>query len=235
MNFDPTANRLLAALDSTDFALLQGRLRKVSLEQEQVLQQQEELVEHVYFPLKGVISLVSVMDSGEVVETATIGREGTLGAFGGLGQWRAFSRARVQIPGTAATMTVDSFQLAASQSVGLRNLILRYKEAQLAQVQQTAACNALHDLEQRLARWLLQLLDRVDDSVLPLTQEVIAQMLGVRRSSVTDVAGAIQKRGLIRYHRGRIDVTDRPKLEEAACECYRAIRRRTEAVFGVRA
>jgi CRP-like cAMP-binding protein len=100
MNFDPTANRLLAALDSTDFALLQGRLRKVSLEQEQVLQQQEELVEHVYFPLKGVISLVSVMDSGEVVETATIGREGTLGAFGGLGQWRAFSRARVQIPMT---------------------------------------------------------------------------------------------------------------------------------------
>ena len=234
MDFDPTANRLLAALDSADFALLESRLGRVSLRQGQVLQQQEELVERVYFPLEGVISLVSVMASGEVVETATIGREGTLGAFGGLGQWRAFSRASVQIPGTAAAMTVDSFQLAASQSVGLRNLILRYKEAQLAQVQQTAACNALHDLEQRLARWLLQLLDRVDNDVLPLTQEVIAQMLGVRRSSVTDVAGAIQKRGLIRYHRGRIDVTDRAGLEEAACECYRAIHRRTEAVFGVR-
>jgi hypothetical protein len=143
----------------------------------------------------------------------------------------AFSRASVQLPGEAAMISVAHFQAAARQSAHIRDLILRYKEALLAQVQQAAACNALHQLEARLARWLLQILDRVDDPKLPLTQEFMAQMLGVRRSTVTVLAGKLQELGLIRYHRGHVVVLDRAGLEKTACECYAAIRRRTDAVF----
>jgi CRP-like cAMP-binding protein len=231
MNRDQRRNHLLMSLDGADFALLAPHLREVSLAQGFVLQEQETLVEQVYFPLSGVISLISVMAAGEVVETATIGREGTVGAFGGLGPWKAFSRAAVQLPGIATAISVSHFQAAVSRSERIRNLILRYKEALLGQVQQTAACNALHPLEARLARWLLQTLDRADDPKLPLTQEFIAQMLAVRRTTVTLVAGHLQEAGLISYRRGRIVVLDRPRLEEAACECYATIRRRTDAVF----
>jgi CRP-like cAMP-binding protein len=231
MRGDPRTNRLLRALDGADFALLSPHLKHVPLRQGQILQEQEALVEEVYFPLNGVLSLISVMAGGELVETATVGREGAVGAFGGLGPWHAFSRASVQLPGTAAMIAVTHFQAAARQSGHIRDLILRYKEALLAQVQQTAACNALHQVEARLARWLLQTLDRADDASLPLTQDFIAQMLGVRRTTVTAVAGKLQELGLIRYHRGHIVVLDRARLEETACECYAAIRRRTEAVF----
>jgi CRP-like cAMP-binding protein len=137
----------------------------------------------------------------------------------------------VQLPGLATVIPVASFQAAVAQSDRIRNLVLRYKESLLAQVQQTAACNALHHLEERLARWLLQALDRTDGSHLPLTQELISQMLAVRRSTVTVIAGKLQEAGLIRYHRGRIEIVDHLKLEEAACECYGTIRRRTDAVF----
>jgi CRP-like cAMP-binding protein len=231
MDLDPRANRLLMSLDEADFAPLAAHLRTGPLLQGQVLQEQESPVEQVYFPLSGVVSLISVMQGGEVVETATIGREGAIGAFGGLGPWNAFSRAVVRLPGTAAVMSVAHFQAAVGQSDRIRNLILRYKEALLAQVQQTAACNALHSLEARLARWLLQTLDRTDDPKLPLTQDFMSQMLAVRRTTVTLIAGQLQEAGLISYRRGLVVVLDRPRLEEAACECYRTIRRRTDAVF----
>jgi CRP-like cAMP-binding protein len=231
MSVDRRASRLLMALDGADLALLSPHLKEVSLRQGQILQEQEALVEEVYFPLNGVVSLISVMEGGEVVETAAVGREGAVGAFAGLGPWHAFSRASVQLPGAAATISVAHFQAAARQGTRIRDLILRYKEALLGQVQQTAACNALHQLEPRLARWLLQTLDRVDDPKLPLTQDFMAQMLGVRRSTVTVVAGKLQELGLIRYHRGHVLVLDRAGLEETACECYAAIRRRTDAVF----
>jgi CRP-like cAMP-binding protein len=203
----------------------------MSLPQGLVLQEQEALVEDVYFPSSGVISLISVMEGGEVVETATVGREGAVGAFGGLGPWRAFTRAVVQVPGAAAVISVARFQAAAGQSSRIRNLILRYKEALLGQVQQTAACNALHPLEARLARWLLQTLDRADDPALPLTQDLMARMLAVRRTTVTLIASQLQDAGLIRYRRGHLHVLDRSRLEETACECYRTIRRRTDAIF----
>jgi CRP-like cAMP-binding protein len=137
----------------------------------------------------------------------------------------------VDLPGVAAVIAVAHFQSVVGQSAHMRNLILRYKEAMLAQVQQTAACNALHQLEERMARWLLQALDRTDSPNLPLTQELISRMLAVRRSTVTVIAGKLQQAGLIRYHRGHIEIVDRLKLEEAACECYSTIRRRTDAVF----
>src|SRR5262245_13526982 len=231
MNPDLRGNRLLKTLDGADFDLLAPHLRQASLKQGSLLQEQEAPVERVYFPLSGVISLISVMEGGEVVETATVGREGAVGAFGGLGPWRAFTRAVVQLPGTAAVISVAPFQAAVSQSNQLRNLILRFKEALLGQVQQTAACNALHPLEDRLARWLLQTLDRADGAELPLTQDFMAQMLGVRRTTVTLIAHRLQHAGLIRYRRGLLQVLDRSGLEETACECYGTIRRRTDAVF----
>jgi CRP-like cAMP-binding protein len=232
MDFAQHGNRLLMALERADFALLAPHLHNLPLVQGLVLQEQETPVKQVYFPVSGVISLISVMEGGEVVETAMVGREGAVGAFGGLGPWNAFTRAVVQSPGMAAVIPVARFQAAVAQSDRIRNLILRSKEALLAQVQQTAACNALHPLEARLARWLLQTLDRSDDSKLPLTQDFIAHMLAVRRTTVTLIAGRLQQAGLISYRRGHIVVPDRAKLEEAACECYRAIRRRTDAVFG---
>jgi CRP-like cAMP-binding protein len=231
MNANQLSNRLLMSLEGADLALLTPHTREVSLRQGEIVQEQEALVERVYFPLDCVISLISVMKGGEVVETAIIGREGAVGAFAGFGPWHAFSRASVQLPGQAAAIAVADFQAATRQSQRIGNLILRYKEALLAQVQQNAACNALHQLEARLARWLLQTLDRTDDPSLPLTQDFIAQMLGVRRSTVTEVAGKLQESGLIRYHRGRIAVLDRPRLEETACECYATTRQRSEAVF----
>jgi len=225
------SNLLLATLDAASLSLLEPHLRQVSLVQGQVLQEQEAPVEKVYFPVSGVISLISVMQGGEVVETAMVGREGAVGAFGGLGPWNAFTRAVVQLPGLAAVIPVAQFQAAVAQSDRIRNIVLRYKEAMLAQVQQTAACNALHHLEERLARWLLQALDRSDGSNLPLTQDLISQMLAVRRTTVTLIAGKLQEVGLISYRRGHIEIVDRLKLEEAACECYHTIRRRTDAVF----
>lgn len=194
MNYlDQRGNRLLRVLDEADFDLLAPHLRQMPLPRGLVLQEQEAPVEHVYFPSSGVISLISVMEGGEVVETATVGREGTVGAFGGLGPWKAFTRAVVQLPGTGAVISVSHFQMAVSQSNHIRNLILRYKEALLAQVQQTAACNALHPMEARFARWLLQTLDRSDDPKLPLTQDFMAQLLAVRRTTVTLIASRLRR------------------------------------------
>jgi CRP-like cAMP-binding protein len=227
---DKLQNRLLAALEPADYALLTPHLRTACFARGAVLQEQEAPVDQVYFPLNGLVSLVSVMEDEQVVETAVVGREGTVGAFAGLGPWHAFTRATVQIPATIAVIPTSYFQAAVSQSERIRDLVLRYKEALLGQVQQTAACNALHQLEPRLARWLLQALDRTDERELPLTHDSLAEMLSVRRTTVTVVAGKLQEAGLIHYRRGRIGVLDRAGLEHLACECYRAIRRRTEGV-----
>ena len=224
-------NGLLAALEPFDLALLHAHMRQLSLTAGEILQEQEAPIEQIYFPLSGLISLVAVMEAGEGIEAATVGRRGAIGAFAGLGHWYAFTRAVVQIPGTAMVISASNFQAAVSRSERIRDLILRHKEGLLAQVQQTAACNALHQVEARLARWLLQAIDCVDDSQLPLTHDHLAEMLGVRRTTVTVIAGKLQDACLIRYHRGRIDVLDRVGLEKMACECYRTIRRRTDAVF----
>jgi len=222
-------NRLLAALEPADYALLSPHLRTAYFAQGAILQEQEAPVAHVYFPMSGMVSLVSVMQDGQLVETAVVGREGAVGAFAGLGPWHAFTRATVQIPATVAVISASHFQAAVSRSERIRDLILRYKEALLGQVQQTAACNALHPLETRMARWLLLALDRTEGEV-PLTQVSLAQMLGVRRPTVTFVARRLQADGLICYRRGRLVVLDRVGLEDLACECYRAIRGRTDNV-----
>jgi CRP-like cAMP-binding protein len=231
VNLEQCGNRLLRSLAGADVALLAPHCREMSLRQGLILQEQEAPFEQVYFPLSGVISLVTVMEDGDMIQTAMVGSEGAVGGFGGFGPCNAFSRALVQLPGEAVVIPVARFQAAVGQSNRIRNLILRYREVLLAQVQQTAACNALHPMEARLARWLLQVLDRVDDPNLPLTQDFIAQMLGAQRSTVSAIAHKLQEAGLISYSRGHILVLDWPMLEETACECYRAIRRRRVAMF----
>jgi len=199
---------------------------KHSLLRGEILQEQEAPVAQVYFPMSGLVSLVSVMEDGQEIETALVGRDGAVGAFVGLGRWNAFARATVQIPATCAVITESYFRAAVSRNEPIRDLMLRIRETLFGQVQQTAACNALHPLEARLARWLLQALDLTDHRELPLTQEGLAKMLGVRRTSVTLAANSFQADGLIRYRRGHIVVLNRVGLEHVACECYRAIRRR---------
>jgi CRP-like cAMP-binding protein len=218
------ANRLLTALPLDDLALLTPHLKQVTLDQGVVLHEQGDQIEDVYFPHDGIISLVAVMQRGDAIEAATVGREGAVGALAGLGPRRSHTRAVVQVAGSASWIAAWRFRESADQSAAIRDLIVRSGEMLLIQVQQTAACNALHDVEARLSRWLLQARDRVEGNVIRLTHEFLSQMLGVRRPTVTVVANALQRDGLIRYHRGRIEILDVPRLETRACECYAAIR-----------
>jgi len=178
-----------------------------------------------------MVSLVAVMQSGATVETATIGRGGIIGASAGLGASTTMARAVVQLPGTAAWLSASHFHAATSQSHAIRELIVRYNDLLLAQVQQSVACNALHALEVRLCRWLLQTRDCMDVDVIPLTQQFLGQMLGVRRTTVTIAARLLQSAGLIRYRRGHIQILDRAALEHSSRECYAVIRHNTNKVF----
>src|SRR5262249_57237435 len=164
------------------------------------------------------------MRQGDAIEIATIGYEGAVGSFAGLGSRRAHTRAVVQVRGSASRIAASRFRKVAEDSEAVCRLILRYGEMLLIQVQQTAACNALHPVEARLSRWLLQARDRLESNTINLTHEFLSQMLGVRRTTVTVVAHTLQEAGLIRYHRGLIEIIDQPGLEARACECYAAIR-----------
>jgi CRP-like cAMP-binding protein len=223
-------NHLLASLPPADLALLTPHLKDIVLTQGDVLQEQGETISEVYFPHDGIISLLAVMQQGDAIETATVGREGAVGSLTGLGPNWSHTRAEVQVAGTASRIGAQRFRKAAESSYAIREIVVRYGEMLLIQVQQTAACNALHDVEERLSRWLLQARDRVDGNIIRLTHEFLSQMLGVRRPTVTVVARMLQDAGLIRYHRGHIEIIDRPGLEARACECYDMIRRRLDKV-----
>jgi len=224
-------NRFLAALSAEDHALLAPHLRPVRLERGAVLHESGDTIEHVYFPHSGMVSLVAVMRNGATVETMTVGRTGVVGAAAGLGSRRVLGRAVVQLPGAATRVPAAHFQAAANQSEAIRNLLVRYNDLLILQIQQSVACNALHPLEARLCRWLLQSHDCVDDDTVPLTQELLGQMLGVRRTSVTLTARLLQSAGMIRYRRGLVQIVDRAALEETACECYAAVRHSIDGVF----
>ena len=228
---DPLANRILASLSQTDFSRVSSLLKNVSYEQGFVLQEPGDEVEHIYFPYVGMISLLAVLKDGNAIETATVGREGVVGAMAGLGLHTALERAVVQVPMAGAQIAAPMFRKAAQQSSELRNLIVKYNEVLLAQVQTTAACNALHHVEARLSRWILQTRDRTDTDRIPLTQEFLSEMLGVRRTSVSEVAHKLQAAGLIRYSRGVIEIVDRPALEQRACECYAGIREKAARIL----
>jgi CRP-like cAMP-binding protein len=227
-------NRLLSALQPHDFAVLSRHLKELHFEQSVVLQEAGTLVENIYFPQAGMISVLATMQEGAAVETATVGREGAIGIMAGLGSRRAAGRAVVQIEGLSSQIAVAPFRAAVNQSAGIRDLVVRYNDAQMALVQQSAGCNALHHVEKRLCRWLLQTRDRSDSDVLPLTHEFLSQMLGVQRTSVTLIARQLQAEGLIRYRRGRVEIIDRGGLEMKSCECYEVTRRTNEDVFSPR-
>jgi len=171
------------------------------------------------------------MQSGATVETATIGRSGVIGASAGLGARSTIARAVVQLSGTATWISGARVHAAANQSETLRDRIGRYNDLLLAQVQQSVACNALHALEARLCRWLLQTRDCTDGDVIPVTQDFLGQMLGVRRTTVTNAARVLQGAGLISYRRGHIQIVNRPALQEIACECYAVVKHNSDSTF----
>jgi CRP-like cAMP-binding protein len=224
-------NRLLGALSAVDFALISPHIRNVSYRLGTRLHETGGPIETVYFPQSGMISILAVMEGGKGVETATVGREGAVGIIAALIGIRAHGRAVVQLAGDVAQVPVAQFRHAVSHSAGIRDLIRRYSDAQLALVNQVAGCNAIHPVTRRLCRWILQTRDRTDNDVFPMTQEFLAEMLGVQRTSVTMLAHELQSLGLIRYRRGQIQIIDRPGLEERACECYSAAQRTIDAVF----
>jgi CRP-like cAMP-binding protein len=224
-------NALLSALPDDDFSLLAPHLRIVPLERGAILRDDLAEIESVYFPLSGAASRVAVLRNGATVETTMIGRTGIVGYTAGLGLRRAAGRVVVQIPGEAARIAASQFEAAVKQSEALRDLVVRYGGLVLAQTQQCVACNALHHLDGRLCRWLLHADDCVESDPIPLTQELLAQMLGVRRTTLTVVARLLQATGLIRYRRGRIHILNRAAIEQSACECYAVIKQHSDNLF----
>lgn len=229
---EKVSNRVLAALPPAEMALLAPWLREVSLPRGTVLHEPGDLVEDVYFPHDALISLITIMGDGTSIETGTVGREAALGITVAPTPVRAAGRAVVQLAGTAARIGVAELEGAATRSPALRDLVGRCNELLIMQLQQSVACNALHDTEARLCRWLLEYSDRAGDA-LALTQDFLAHTLGVRRTTVTIIAQILQNAGMIRYRRGVIQIVDRPALEAGACECYRTIRQRTDALLSV--
>ena len=218
------ANRLLAALSPRDFAVLEPHLEPVALPRGKALFEPGDDVTTTYFPCnRAMVSLLIVTRDGREVEAATIGREGAIGGIVSEGHKPAFGRAVVQVPGEALAIPTSHLEAAKTGSPRFSDLFARYADALLAQMMQSIACNALHTAEERACRWLLACHDRAGDAVIHLTQESFAEMLGLQRTTVNAVTGALAARGLIRNHRGRVEVIDRPGLERAACECYAAV------------
>lgn len=216
-------NKLLSALDPADRDWLAPNLQHQALERGRVLFAAGAPISHVYFLHSGVISLEIASIKGAMVESATIGNEGAIGLGGLLADDMSFTHQVVELPGRASVIDRRHFLRAVYASASLRALLWRYSDYFASHMLQIAACNALHDAEERLARGLLQLADRWDEPVLPVTHEVLSKMLGVRRSTVTLAAHVMQTAGLISYKRGRLAILDRSGLEELSCECYGVI------------
>ncbi|MDZ4375030.1 MAG: Crp/Fnr family transcriptional regulator [Phenylobacterium sp.] len=217
-------NRLLGAVAPREFSIIAPHLERVSLPRGKVLFEPGDEVEVTYFPLhRTMVSLLIVTRDGHEVEAATIGREGAVGGIVSEGQKPAFGRAVIQIPGEAFAISTTHLETAKNGSARFGDLFARYADALLAQIMQSVACNALHTVEARCCRWLLATHDRAGDGMIHLTQESLAEMLGVQRTTVTAVTRTLQERGLIRTRRGGVEVVDRKALERGACECYAAV------------
>jgi CRP-like cAMP-binding protein len=220
----PLSNKLLAALPREDFALLSPHLTTHGIAQGTVLCEPDDEIDQIYFPLSGMVSLVMVMKDGKAIETATVGREGVIGAMAGLGLHRTRVRALAQLPLFAGRISASLLRKAAIRSKAIADLCIRYNETLLDQARVTAACNALHPIESRFCRWLLQSRDRAESDTIQLTQEFLSEMLGVRRTSVTEVAVKVQATGAISYSRGQIKIIDVDVLKALSCECYETLR-----------
>jgi CRP-like cAMP-binding protein len=219
----PLDNKLLTSLPRDHFDRLLPNLSTVSLQQGVVLYEAGDEVDQVYFPHYGMLSLLAVLRDGKAIETATVGSEGVVGAMAGLGLYKSLVRVVVQMPVSVSKIAASHFRTAAAASDSIRNLCIRYNEVLLSQARVTAACNALHPIEARFCRWLLQSADRSASDTVALTQEFLAEMLGVRRTSVTEVARRVQNAGVITYSRGVIKILDRAALMRMSCECYETL------------
>ncbi|MBE9003163.1 Crp/Fnr family transcriptional regulator [Nostoc sp. LEGE 12447] len=220
----PTANKLLLTLPDPEYQRLVPHLERVNLELKQVLYEASEPITHVYFPDQAIVSLVCNQEDGSTVEAGIVSNNGMVGLPVILGGKSTTTTAFVQVAGGSSRMKAEHLKAEFNRGGELQSLLLRYTQALFTQVTQIAACNRLHTVEERLARWLLMVSDHVQSDAFPLTQEFIAQMLGCRRSGVTVAAGTLSRAGMIRYKRGNITILDRSDLEDTSCECYSIIK-----------
>jgi CRP-like cAMP-binding protein len=225
-------NLFLQSLSAADYELLRPALTATTLKHEAVLFEAGDNIALGYFPTGAVISLVVRLVEGETVEAGMIGRDGVVGVSAALDGAHALNQAIVQIEGPCSTINIGQLREAAARSLTLRAQLYRHDQFMLAQAQQSAACNAKHVVEARLCRWLLRTRDLIDGDVIHLTQQFIAEMLGVRRTHVTFIAKNLHNAGLINYRRGRIQITDLEAVGDAACECYETINRHRRRLLG---
>jgi CRP-like cAMP-binding protein len=219
-------NRLLQTLPAADFEALRPHLQIVELTREAVLVEAGSELTQIYLPHSGIVSMVVSLSEGQAVEVAMVGRDGMIGALEALGDGIALTDAVVLCPGTASVLNVAPLKAIVAQNATFGSLLVRHGQALLAQAQQSVACNASHSVEERLSRWLLRARDLWDGETLPMTQELLARMIGVQRNAVSIVAHALQEAGVLRYSRGQIEVADLEALRETACECYRTVKTR---------
>jgi CRP-like cAMP-binding protein len=219
-----SSNELLNAVGRDVRSDIFAHLEKVQLSVREVLYDQGQRIPYVYFPTSAAVSLISVMEEGRSVEIASVGREGLLGAAVVFGEDVAMARAIVQVPGEALRMKSASFRDVLKAERSFQEVVERYLYLLLVTVARSGGCNALHTVEQRCARWLLSMHDRANTDQFVLTQEFLAEMLGVSRPRINVVAGTLQRAGLIRYARGRVKILDRSRLEQASCECYQVMK-----------
>ena len=230
----PPPNQLLQMLDAADFDLLRAHLVTIEMTRDMVLSEAGVALQHVYFPHGGSISITVALSEGQMIEVAMLGRDSVIGGGAALADGIAPADAIVLFPGPASAVGIATFRTVAAASEPFRNLMIRHEQALLAQVQQSLLCNTLHPVEARLARWLLRARELSDSEILPFTQETLAQMMGVRRNAVSLVAQALQRAGILRYSRGRIEITDLRALEAMSCGCYAAVRQHYARLIGAR-
>ena len=228
---DPDQNHLLRALSAIERERVYPHLQLVPMPLGKVLYESGDVMRHVYFPTDSIISLLYVLEDGASAEISVVGNEGLIGVALFMGGETTPSRAIVQSAGFAYRLIGQLLKEEFHRNGGMQLLLLRYTQALLTQMAQTAVCNRHHSVDQQLCRWLLLSLDRLSSNKLSMTQELIANMLGVRREGVTDAAGKLQKLGVIQYARGRITVLDRPKLEKLCCECYAVVKKETDRLL----
>jgi len=219
-------NRLLLALAPRNLKRLMPELEHIRCQREQVLMDADSSLDHVFFPDSGVVSVLAVYANGNIIEMATIGREGCTGVQAVFGAKNSSAQFLVQIPGSAAKMSRAAFTRAMRSMPSFRNLMYAYVQAFLEQAMVSVACNGAHGLKGRLARWLLMMRDRSDDDVLPITHDLLAQMLGVQRPTITNAAEQLERAGLIERGRQQVTILDRSGLMKASCECYQLVRAR---------
>jgi CRP-like cAMP-binding protein len=224
-------NQLLSAFEPLAFKTIEPNLERVYLKLGDVVCEAGGILRHAYFPEGSVLSLLTVLENGDAIETSNIGREGAFGLFAAMRSRTSFNRCIVQLAGPMVRCRIEVLELEFSRSKHVRDLFLSFSETLLSQVQQTVACHAMHSVEERMCRWLLMMHDRAGGEALTYTHEFIAEIIGANRKSISMAAQSMQNAGLISYHRGRMHVINRSALENASCECYGIVKERFDAIL----